>query len=149
MDKETQQRCLEPFYTTKGERGSGLGLAMVYGIMQRHAGDLEIESAVGEGTTIRLVFPITQTAAAAPARRPVETQLQGQPLRILVVDDDLLVRKSLQDILGAEGHAVTIADGGKPVFRRFARLRSRGTRLRWSSRIWECHMWMAARSLGR
>ena len=57
MDEDTRRRCLEPFFTTKGERGSGLGLAMVYGIAQRHGADIEIASAPGEGTTVRLTFP--------------------------------------------------------------------------------------------
>jgi signal transduction histidine kinase len=57
MDEATRRRCLEPFFTTKGERGTGLGLAMVYGIAQRHGVDLDIHSAPGDGTTIRLTFP--------------------------------------------------------------------------------------------
>ena len=51
MDEETRRRCLEPFFTTKGERGTGLGLAMVYGIAQRHGVDIDIESAPARGTT--------------------------------------------------------------------------------------------------
>ena len=47
MDEETRRRCLEPFFTTKGERGTGLGLAMVYGMVQRHSAEIEIESAPG------------------------------------------------------------------------------------------------------
>jgi signal transduction histidine kinase len=58
MDDETRRRCLEPFFTTKGERGTGLGLAMVYGMAQRHGAMLEIDSARGVGTTIRLLFPV-------------------------------------------------------------------------------------------
>ena len=49
MDEETRRRCLEPFFTTKGERGTGLGLAMVYGMVQRHSAEIDIESAVGKG----------------------------------------------------------------------------------------------------
>ena len=56
MDEETRRRCLEPFFTTKGERGTGLGLAMVYGIMQRHGGDVEIDSAPASGTTVRAIL---------------------------------------------------------------------------------------------
>ncbi len=66
MDEDTRRRCLEPFFTTKGERGTGLGLAMVYGIAQRHGVDIEIQSAVGKGTTFRLVFP----APPDPVRPP-------------------------------------------------------------------------------
>ena len=57
MDEETRRRCLEPFFTTKGERGTGLGLAMVYGIAQRHDMEIDIASAPGAGTTFRLTFP--------------------------------------------------------------------------------------------
>ncbi len=57
MDEETRRRCLEPFFTTKGDRGTGLGLPMVYGMAQRHGAQLEIDSSHGKGTTMRLRFP--------------------------------------------------------------------------------------------
>jgi signal transduction histidine kinase len=57
MTEEVRARCLEPFTTTKGERGTGLGLAMVYGIVQRHHGTIEIESKLGEGTLVRVRLP--------------------------------------------------------------------------------------------
>ncbi|HEY4580910.1 MAG TPA: ATP-binding protein, partial [Candidatus Acidoferrales bacterium] len=59
MDEETRRRCLEPFFTTKGERGTGLGLAMVYGVAQRHKAEIEMESASGKGTTVRMTFPVS------------------------------------------------------------------------------------------
>jgi signal transduction histidine kinase/ActR/RegA family two-component response regulator len=110
MDEETRRRCLEPFFTTKGDRGTGLGLAMVYGIVRRHNADLEIESRIGEGTTIRLVFPaavaggVAQASAASapPTRR-----------RILVVDDDPLLIKSLREALEDDGHTVVTASSGQ------------------------------------
>ncbi|MBN1317988.1 MAG: GAF domain-containing protein, partial [Anaerolineales bacterium] len=58
MNQETLRRCFEPFYTTKGEMGTGLGLATVYGVMQRHEGRAEVESEPGNGATIRLLFPV-------------------------------------------------------------------------------------------
>lgn len=64
MDEATRARCLEPFFTTKGERGTGLGLAMVYGVVQRHSGTLEIESQLGRGTTVRLSFSLTFATGA-------------------------------------------------------------------------------------
>ena len=58
MDEKTRQRCLEPFFSTKAQRGgTGLGLAMVYGMVQRHDGTIEIDSTAGRGTCIRLTFP--------------------------------------------------------------------------------------------
>jgi PAS domain S-box-containing protein len=111
MDEDTRRRCLEPFFTTKGDRGTGLGLAMVYGTIQRHSGDIEIESAVGKGTTMRLSFPISSAPMVGAA--PSMALRAMPPVRILIVDDDPLVLKSLRDSLGADGHAVTTADGGQ------------------------------------
>lgn len=111
MTEETRRRCLEPFFTTKGERGTGLGLAMVYGTIERHGARIEIESAMGKGTTMRLSFAVphgagaNQPALAAP--RVIE------PQRILAVDDDPLVLKALRGALENDGHTVTVADGGQ------------------------------------
>jgi CheY-like chemotaxis protein len=125
MDEDTRRRCLEPFFTTKGERGTGLGLAMVYGTIQRHSADIEIESALGKGTTMRLIFPIP---AALPAGAAVSTEPGAIPrLRILIVDDDPLVLKSLRDALEGEGHEVTSADGGQAGIDAFLAARTRGT----------------------
>ncbi len=111
MDEETQRRCLEPFFTTKGERGTGLGLAMVYGVMRRHNSDIEMESAIGQGTTVRLRFPAPATTAADAA--PAAAVAMPPRLRILSVDDDPLLIKSLRDALEADGHAVVTANGGQ------------------------------------
>jgi signal transduction histidine kinase/ActR/RegA family two-component response regulator len=112
MDEETRKRCLEPFYTTKGERGTGLGLAMVYGVAQRHNADLEIDSAPGVGTTMRLVFPASAVAAPETAH-PKPAKAARTPMRILVVDDDPLVAKVLKDTMRVDGHMVDTADGGQ------------------------------------
>jgi len=111
MDEETRRRCLEPFFSTKGERGTGLGLAMVYGTVQRHSADLEIESLVGNGTTMRLSFPVPATPAVSVAAATVVNAVPA--LRILIVDDDPLVLKSLRDALEGDGHSITTADGGQ------------------------------------
>ena len=60
MTEAVRQRCLEPFFSTKGERGTGLGLSMVYGIVERHRGKLEIESAAGQGTTFIIRLPLAE-----------------------------------------------------------------------------------------
>jgi signal transduction histidine kinase/ActR/RegA family two-component response regulator len=111
MDEETRRRCLEPFFTTKGERGTGLGLAMVYGVTRRHNAEIEMESAIGQGTLVRLRFPVavsnvTHAQSAQPEAMPPR-------LRILSVDDDPLLIKSLRDALEADGHAVVTANGGQ------------------------------------
>jgi signal transduction histidine kinase/CheY-like chemotaxis protein len=111
MDDETRRRCLEPFFTTKGERGTGLGLAMVYGVTRRHNADIEMESAIGRGTTVRVRFPVAvPNAADSQADQPVAMPPR---LRILSVDDDPLLIKSLRDALEADGHAVVTANGGQ------------------------------------
>ena len=66
-----RQRCLEPFFTTKGERGTGLGLAMTYGIIQRHGGTIDIESQPGDGTTFRIRLPACAGRPAAPRQTSV------------------------------------------------------------------------------
>lgn len=114
MDEETRRRCLEPFYTTKGERGTGLGLSAVYGIIQRHGGMMEIDSERGKGTTFCIRLP------AAPV--PQEKQPQAGEttpkevagiLRILVVDDLPIIRDVLQAQLVEDGHEVETAGDGK------------------------------------
>ena len=125
MNEDTRRRCLEPFFSTKGERGTGLGLAMVYGAMQRHSADIEIESTVGQGTTVRLSFAIpTAPPIGAQASTPASVV---PPLRVLVVDDDPLVLNSLRDILEADGHGVTTADGGQAGIDAFLAARAQST----------------------
>ncbi len=112
MDEETRRRCLEPFFTTKGERGTGLGLAMVYGMAQRHRAELAIDSQKGRGTTMRLLFPVGEASAVAgePVTPPKVT---ARSMRILVVDDDPMLSQSLRNTLQADGHQVVAAAGGR------------------------------------
>jgi signal transduction histidine kinase/ActR/RegA family two-component response regulator len=111
MDEQTRKRCLEPFYSTKGKRGTGLGLAMVYGIMERHEGRIEIESEPGQGATMRLVFP---AAKVIPAPLPLaENHAPPGPFRILCIDDEPTVRELVLEMLRHDGHEVAAADGGK------------------------------------
>jgi CheY-like chemotaxis protein len=126
MDEETRRRCLEPFYTTKGERGTGLGLAMVFGVAERHGADLEIESALGKGTTFRLTFPAAATTVpSGPASAPA-APVAAAKLRVLVVDDDPLVAKVLRDTIKSDGHEVVIANGGQAGIDAFRSSRSAG-----------------------
>jgi PAS domain S-box-containing protein len=112
MDEETRRRCLEPFFTTKGERGTGLGLAMVYGVAQRHSADIEIESAPGQGTTVRLSFRLPDPSTSGLVLASRNYAVPGR-LRLLVVDDDPLLLKSLRDTLESGGHVVVTANGGQ------------------------------------
>jgi CheY-like chemotaxis protein/anti-sigma regulatory factor (Ser/Thr protein kinase) len=112
MSEKVRARCLEPFFTTKGEAGTGLGLAMVYGAAQRHSAELEIESLPGRGTTMRLVFPSVPGDVQPAAEPPVPAKPPRQ-MRILVVDDDPLLLQSLREFLEADGHTIITASGGQ------------------------------------
>jgi PAS domain S-box-containing protein len=112
MDEATRSRCLELFFTTKGVRGTGLGLAMVYGTVERHGGEIQIESEPGAGTLIRLSFPSVSLPTDASAMVPTLIRPR-QSLRILVIDDDPIILQSLFDAFKRDGHIVEIADGGQ------------------------------------
>jgi signal transduction histidine kinase/CheY-like chemotaxis protein/HAMP domain-containing protein len=112
MDASTLKRCTDPFFTTKGDRGTGLGLATVHGMVQRHSGLFAIDSQRGQGTTVCISFP----AAEVPDHVADLPDILAPPsrLRLLIVDDDPTVLASLRAILLRDGHEVTAADGGQP-----------------------------------
>jgi len=112
MDDETRRRCLEPFFTTKGARGTGLGLAMVYGVMERQGGRIHIESVPSKGTTMRLVFaPSLKLKLLSPTK--VDQAQESPPLRVLCIDDEPLVLEVLEELLQHLGHKTTTALGGQ------------------------------------
>jgi CheY-like chemotaxis protein len=125
MDENTRNHCLEPFFTTKGERGTGLGLAMVYGIAQRHGAELQVDSEPGKGTTIRLLFADSAGEVAMAQEREVPQAVRG--LRLLLIDDDPLILESLRNALEYEGHQVTCAQGGQDGINMFSAARDRNT----------------------
>ncbi|MGH8303124.1 MAG: ATP-binding protein, partial [Steroidobacteraceae bacterium] len=125
MSEETRRRCLEPFFTTKGERGTGMGLAMVYGMAQRHGAEIEIDSAPGAGTTVRLLFRAAP-AATDQTGRQLTLGLPVRPLRILIVDDDPLIIESVRETLRGDGHRVTAAEGGQAGIDAFEAARTSG-----------------------
>jgi CheY-like chemotaxis protein len=106
MTEEVRQRCLEPFFSTKGEKGTGLGLSMVFGIVKRHEGSVEIESELGKGTTfwIRLKRGLSEHGAAEEEEFEID-----QPLHILAVDDEELPRDIVSRFLSSDGHLVEVA----------------------------------------
>jgi signal transduction histidine kinase len=109
MTESERERCLEPFFTTKGERGTGLGLSVVYGIIQRHGGTIEIVSEKGVGTTFAIHLPET-TAETKPAV-PI-TQRLDRTLRVLIVDDQEIICELIAEHLGSDGHTTTSAANG-------------------------------------
>lgn len=117
MGDDVRSRMFEPFFTTKGLAGTGLGLSMVYGIVSRHRGTVEVETAPGEGATIRMRFPATEQSGSAAAS-PVRVQAPYQA-KILVVDDETELLGVLRDALERGGHAVTTASSGSEGIARF------------------------------
>ena len=111
MTAEVRQRCLEPFFSTKGERGTGLGLSMVYGIIERHRGRLEIESAPGKGTTFIIRLPLADLTKISAARETAPVPRKPN-LNILVVDDDERVCEVIAEYLRSDGHTVVVAANG-------------------------------------
>jgi signal transduction histidine kinase/CheY-like chemotaxis protein len=118
MDEQTQKRCLEPFFSTKGKRGTGLGLARVYGVVERHQGKIEIESKPGEGTTMRILFAVRKLNTAQIEKTP-ESDEPPPPLRILCIDDEPALRTLVQEILENDGHEIEMADGGQAGIKAF------------------------------
>lgn len=114
MDEEARRRCLDPFFTTKGERGTGLGLAMVFGMVQRHGAEIEIDSAPGAGTRVRLIFaaPVPTTSGAGARTGPHVAAAIPVRLKLLLVDDDPILLSALRDVLERDGHIVDVASGG-------------------------------------
>ena len=115
MDDETSRRCLEPFFTTKGARGTGLGLAMVYGTVQRHEGTIQLTSRVGEGTCFSLRFPLLTCGITIPE----EERRVSPSLRVLVVDDQPVFAEILRRKLADDGHEVVTAGDGTDALQKF------------------------------
>ncbi len=112
MPEAVRRRIFEPFFSTKGEGGSGLGLAMAYSIVKRHGGEIRVQSEPGRGTTFTLTFPAA-TPASAASPPPPETSGPRRPARVLVVDDDPQVLGTLADLLRSLGHEVTAVGTGR------------------------------------
>ena len=116
MTETERERCLEPFFTTKGEGGTGLGLAVVYGIIQRHGGTIEIASEKGVGTTFAIHLPATTDEKSADA--PAVERLD-RTLRILLVDDQEIICELLAEYLSGDGHSTACALHGPAALEMF------------------------------
>jgi CheY-like chemotaxis protein len=113
IDAETRGRIFEPFFTTKESgKGTGLGLATVYGIVRQSAGYVEVESTIGEGTTFSVYLPKTAVAGDMRVAPAVLGVRRTRTETILVVDDDVAVRGVVRRILEGGGYRVVEAENG-------------------------------------
>lgn len=117
IPREVQKRMFEPFFTTKPSgKGTGLGLAAVYGMVKGHKGGMQVVSEVGRGTTFRICFPILERPEDVATPAQAATVSEGGHHHVLVVDDDESVRSMLGEMLTKHGHRVTLcADGVEAV----------------------------------
>ncbi len=112
MSPELQRKVFEPFFTTKAVgKGSGLGLSMVYGFIKQSDGQVRLYSEPGVGTTVKLFLPRAESADVV-SPRPVRPQQTGQQLRVLLVEDDNLVRDHVSRLLKDLGHDVRAVTSG-------------------------------------
>jgi signal transduction histidine kinase/AmiR/NasT family two-component response regulator len=127
MTPEVRSRIFDPFFTTKGKSGNGLGLAVSYGIILRHDGEVEVESAPGQGSTFKIKLPIAKGAlkAAASQSEPVHAPpsitlvAESARARILVVDDEPHVRELLCEMVQSEGCEAVAASNGTEALKLF------------------------------
>ncbi|HET7321819.1 MAG TPA: PAS domain S-box protein, partial [Longimicrobiaceae bacterium] len=114
MDEQTKGRIFEPFFTTKGQgKGTGLGLATVYGIVQQSGGFIEVESELGEGTTFRIALPRVEEAAEEQnAERPASGPVSGTET-VLLVEDEVAVRVLVRRVLDRAGYRILEASSGQ------------------------------------
>jgi len=122
MTEEVRERIFEPFFTTKGVgEGTGLGLATVYAIVERHEGLLRVESEPGRGTTFRIFFPIREPACDELEDEDTDEDNAGGTETILIAEDDRQVRKLAAQVLSGAGYRVIEAVDGDEAIRKFLR----------------------------
>ena len=111
MKDDVREKIFEPFYTTKGVHGTGLGLAVSYGIIERHNGLITVESELGKGTTFHIDLPVADICIATQSESG--TIEQTESLSILVIDDEEFVRETLGEMLADLKHRVVTVDSGR------------------------------------
>ncbi|MGV1100863.1 ATP-binding protein [Thiovibrio sp. JS02] len=118
---EIREKIFEPFFTTKKQgEGTGMGLAMVHGIVRSHHGHISVESAPGKGTAMRVYLPVTEATAAPAAARPVAENLAGSGEMILFVDDEPQICAMMRSMLSRHGYRIATYHDPQEALRAFA-----------------------------
>lgn len=117
MSEEVKARCMEPFFSTKDDQGTGLGLGSVHGIVRRHEGEIDIQTEEGRGTTVAVFLPLDKDTTPPEAARPAPAT--RDTLRILVVEDEPLVREVLSVYLAEDHHQIEVAENGREGLEKF------------------------------
>jgi two-component system, cell cycle sensor histidine kinase and response regulator CckA len=124
IDESIRSKIFDPFFTTKEKgKGTGLGLATVYGIIKNHGGALDLQSTIGVGTTFSVYLPAV--AKRVMPREPIEETATGGKETVLIVDDEETIRMLVKDILEAKGYAVLCAEDGSTAIDLYRRHRDR------------------------
>jgi CheY-like chemotaxis protein len=118
MDDETRSRAFEPFFTTKEPgKGTGLGLATVYGIVQQSGGSISLDSTPGKGTVVRIFLPLAQALREAPTVLGADLERPRGSETILLAEDEEVVRDLVREILEGAGYTVLAAADGREALR--------------------------------
>ena len=149
MSAEQQSRMFEPFFTTKPVgKGTGLGLAMVYGTVDEHGGQIEVDSALNEGTTVTLRFPLRQGVGVdrAPETSKGSGGIQFHAKTVLVLDDDSSRGSHLPNF----EEMLDWQSWNQMLVRRASKSMPRESKkFRWLLSIWLCRKWMVRRYFRR
>jgi CheY-like chemotaxis protein len=124
MDDKTSEKIFEPFFTTKEQgKGTGLGLAMVYGIVKKHNGHINVYSELGKGTTFKIFLPLSGTIAGdgEKPKQPAAALIKGGTETILVAEDNEEIRILISSILTNYGYNIIIAADGEEAILKFAK----------------------------
>jgi CheY-like chemotaxis protein/two-component sensor histidine kinase len=113
MSEAVKKNIFDPFFTTRRPEGAGLGMSVSHGIIKKHGGKIEVESAVGRGSTFTLQFPAATNTDSSEEPPETKQEIKSGSLRILVVDDEEAICNILDNFLSIKGHLVRTVDNGR------------------------------------
>jgi len=112
VSEDVKKKIFDPFFTTRKPRGTGLGMSVVYGIIKRHGGNIEVESTAGKGATCKVGIPIQKDAVRRIVSSEPVREVMARKLRVLVVDDNVDMCEAISRLLTGDGHTVQTSYNG-------------------------------------